>query len=94
MHSWRAAPSLMPSACTRPYLGSWKQMHHHAMEEGGGLPTGAVLAFLDFATAYDSVCRGFLRDVMDAKGVGRRAYDWLGLTSSSSTQQQWQRSMA
>jgi exonuclease III len=37
-----------------------------------------VLAFLDFAKAYDTVDRSFLREVMEAMGAGEGLLQWVG----------------
>ena len=46
---------------------------------------GALVAFLDFKKAYDSVNREFLRHVMLAMGVGDRFVRWVMLLLSSDT---------
>ena len=50
---------------------------------GRGLPTSAVLAFLDFRKAYDTVSRSFLFSVMKAMGAGEGFLRWTSTLLSS-----------
>jgi hypothetical protein len=50
------------------------QMLPHALAAEG---RSTVVLFLDFAKAYDTVCRAFLRAVMSALGVGPRFCGWV-----------------
>lgn len=47
--------------------------------------TGALVAFLDFRKAYDSVNRDFLREVLLAMGVGDKFVAWVMLLLSQDT---------
>ena len=48
-----------------------------------GLPSSAVLAFLDFRKAYDTVSRTFLRAAMEALGAGPGLIRWTSTLLSS-----------
>ena len=50
---------------------------------GRGLPTSAVLAFLDFRKAYDTVSRSFLFAAMEAMGAGGGFLHWTSALLSS-----------
>ena len=50
---------------------------------GRGLPTSAVLAFLDFRKAYDTVSRSFLFAAMEAMGAGEGFIRWTSTLLSS-----------
>jgi hypothetical protein len=49
------------------------------------LGRAAVIAFLDFRKAYDTVCRTFLLEVMEVMGVGQDFMDWVRMLFTNTT---------
>jgi hypothetical protein len=57
------------------------QLLPHALKAAGA-PAGALVAFLDFTKAYDTISRAFLTQIMLKLGVSGRFVDWVKMLLS------------